>query len=154
MGTEIERKFLVVGDAWRSLAEGTHYRQGYLSSVKERTVRVRKAGDTGTLTIKGVSMGATRPEYEYEIPADEAHEMIDHLCETPIIEKNRYRIPHGDVTWEIDEFLGVNKGLVVAEVELDSEDQTFERPDWIGQEVTANPKYLNANLVARPFSTW
>jgi adenylate cyclase len=154
MGTEIERKFLVVGDAWRSLAEGTHYRQGYLSSVKERTVRVRQAGDTGTLTIKGVPVGATRPEYEYEIPADEAHEMIDHLCETPIIEKNRYRIPHGDVTWEIDEFLGVNKGLVVAEVELDSEDQTFERPDWIGQEVTANPKYLNANLVARPFSTW
>jgi adenylate cyclase len=154
MGTEIERKFLVVGDAWRSLAQGTHYRQGYLSSVKERTVRVRQAGDTGTLTIKGVPVGATRPEYEYEIPADEAHEMIDHLCETPIIEKNRYRIPHGDVTWEIDEFLGVNKGLVVAEVELDSEDQTFERPDWIGQEVTANPKYLNANLVARPFSTW
>jgi CYTH domain-containing protein len=115
---------------------------------------VRKAGDTGTLTIKGVSMGATRPEYEYEIPADEAHEMIDHLCETPIIEKNRYRIPHGDVTWEIDEFLGVNKGLVVAEVELDSEDQTFEKPDWIGEEVTANPKYFNANLVARPFSTW
>jgi adenylate cyclase len=154
MGTEIERKFLVVGDAWRSLAEGTHYRQGYLSSVKERTVRVRQAGDTGTLTIKGVPVGATRPEYEYEIPADEAHEMIDHLCETPIIEKNRYRIPHGDVTWEVDEFLGVNKGLVVAEVELDSEDQTFERPDWIGQEVTANPKYFNANLVARPFSTW
>jgi adenylate cyclase len=154
MGTEIERKFLVVGDAWRSLAEGTHYRQGYLSSVKERTVRVRKAGDTGTLTIKGVSMGATRPEYEYEIPADEAHEMIDQLCETPIIEKNRYRIPHGDVTWEVDEFLGVNKGLVVAEVELDSEDQTFEKPDWIGEEVTANPKYFNANLVARPFSTW
>jgi adenylate cyclase len=154
MGTEIERKFLVVGDAWRSLAEGTHYRQGYLSSVKERTVRVRQAGDTGTLTIKGVPVGATRPEYEYEIPADEAHEMIDHLCETPIIEKNRYRIPHGDVTWEIDEFLGVNKGLVVAEVELDSEDQTFERPGWIGEEVTANPKYLNANLVVRPFSTW
>jgi adenylate cyclase len=154
MGTEIERKFLVVGDAWRSLAEGTHYRQGYLSSVKERTVRVRQAGDTGTLTIKGVPVGATRPEYEYEIPADEAHEMIDHLCETQIIEKNRYRIPHGDVTWEIDEFLGVNKGLVVAEVELDSEDQTFEKPDWIGEEVTANPKYFNANLVARPFSTW
>ena len=154
MGTEIERKFLVVGDEWRSLAQATHYRQGYLSSVKERTVRVRRAGNKGTLTVKGVSVRATRNEYEYEIPPADADEMIDRLCEKPIVEKNRYRIPVGDVTWEVDEFLGINEGLVVAEVELHSEDQPFDKPDWIGEEVTGDPKYFNANLVARPFSTW
>ena len=154
MGKEIERKFLVVGDRWRSLVRGMRYRQGYLSTVKERTVRVRTVDNRGTLTIKGISVGATRREYEYEIPAVEADEMIDHLCEKPIIEKNRYKIPIGDVTWEVDEFLGVNEGLIVAEVELQSEDQSFARPDWIGEEVTSDPKYFNANLVARPFSTW
>ena len=154
MGTEIERKFLVVGDEWRSLSQATHYRQGYLSSVKERTVRVRRAGDKGTLTVKSEFVGTTRNEYEYEIPPADADEMIDRLCEKPIIEKNRCRIPVGDVTWEVDEFLGINEGLVVAEVELSSEDQPFEKPDWIGEEVTGEPKYFNANLVARPFSTW
>jgi adenylate cyclase len=154
MGTEIERKFLVIGEAWRSLAPATHYRQGYLSRVKERTVRVRRAGDKGALTVKGVSVGATRNEYEYEIPPADADEMIDRLCEKPIVEKNRRRIPVGDITWEVDEFLGINEGLVVAEVELHSEDQPFDKPDWIGEEVTGDPKYFNANLVARPFSTW
>jgi adenylate cyclase len=154
MGTEIERKFLVVGDEWRSLAQAMHYRQGYLSSVKERTVRVRRTGNKGTLTVKGVSVRATRNEYEYEIPPADADEMIDRLCEKPIVEKNRYRIPVGEVTWEVDEFLGINEGLVVAEVELHSEDQPFDKPDWIGEEVTGDPKYFNANLVARPFSTW
>ena len=103
---------------------------------------------------KGVSVGAARKEYEYEIPPADADEMIDRLCEKPIVEKNRYRIPVGDVTWEVDEFLGINEGLVVAEVELHSEDQSFDKPDWIGEEVTGDPKYFNANLVARPFSTW
>lgn len=154
MGTEIERKFLVVGEAWRTLAQAMHYRQGYLSSVRERTVRVRRAGDNGTLTIKGVSVGATRKEYEYEIPPTDADEMIDLLCEKPIIEKNRYTIPVGEVIWEVDEFLGINKGLIMAEVELRSENQPFDKPDWIGEEVTGDPKYFNASLVARPFSTW
>jgi adenylate cyclase len=154
MGKEIERKFLVIGERYRSLAKGARYRQGYLSTVKERTVRVRTVDHQGTLTVKGISVGATRSEYEYEIPAVDADEMIDHLCEKPIIEKNRYKIPLGDVTWEVDEFLGANQGLMVAEVELESEDQTFVRPDWIGEEVTSDPKYFNANLVARPFSTW
>ena len=154
MGTEIERKFLVVGEAWRTLGQATHYRQGYLSSVKERTARVRRAGAKGALTVKGVSVGAARKEYEYEIPPADADEMIDRLCEKPTVEKNRYRIPVGDVTWEVDEFLGINEGLVVAEVELHSEDQSFDKPDWIGEEVTGDPKYFNANLVARPFSTW
>jgi adenylate cyclase len=154
MGKEIERKFLVIGERYRSLAKGARYRQGYLSTVKERTVRVRTVDHQGTLTVKGISVGATRSEYEYEIPAVDADEMIDHLCEKPIIEKNRYKIPLGDVTWEVDEFLGANQGLIVAEVELQSEDQSFIRPDWIGEEVTSDPKYFNANLVARPFSTW
>ncbi len=154
MAKEIERKFLVTGEDWRAMARGTRYRQGYLSTVKERTVRVRTIDDKGFLTVKGVSVGATRSEYEYEIPAADADEMLDDLCEKPIIEKNRYKIPIGDVTWEVDEFLGVNDGLIVAEVELRSEDQSFPKPDWIGDEVTGDPRYFNANLIARPFSTW
>jgi CYTH domain-containing protein len=154
MAKEIERKFLVVDDDWRALARGTRYRQGYLSTVKERTVRVRAIDDKGFLTIKGVSIGATQSEYEYEIPATDAAEMLNDLCEKPIIEKNRYKIPMGGVIWEVDEFLGVNDGLTIAEVELQSEDQSFPKPDWIGEEVTGDPKYFNANLIARPFSTW
>ena len=154
MAKEIERKFLVAGEDWRSLAPGTRYRQGYLSTVKERTVRVRTIDDKGYLTVKGISVGATRSEYEYEIPAAEAEEMLDELCEQPIIEKNRYKIPLGGVTWEVDEFLGVNQGLIVAEVELQSEDQAFAKPNWIGEEVTEDPKYFNANLIVQPFSPW
>ena len=154
MAKEIERKFLVAGEDWRALARGTRYRQGYLSTVKERTVRVRTIDDKGYLTVKGISVGATRSEYEYEIPAADAEEMLDDLCEKPIIEKNRYKIPIGDVIWEVDEFLGVNDGLIVAEIELLSEDQSFPKPDWIGDEVTGDPRYFNANLIARPFSTW
>ncbi len=154
MAKEIERKFLVAGEDWRALARGTCYHQGYLSTVKERTVRVRTIDDKGFLTVKGVSVGATRSEYEYEIPAADADEMLKDLCEKPIIEKNRYKIPLGGVTWEVDEFLGVNDGLIVAEVELQSEDQSFPKPDWIGEEVTGDPRYFNANLIARPFSTW
>lgn len=154
MAEEIERKFLVAGEDWRAMARGTRYRQGYLSTVKERTVRVRIIDDMGFLTVKGISVGATRSEYEYRIPAADADEMLDDLCEKPIIEKNRYKIPLGGVTWEVDEFLGVNDGLIVAEVELQSEDQSFPKPDWIGEEVTDDPRYFNANLIARPFSTW
>jgi adenylate cyclase len=116
MGKEIERKFLVIGERWRRLAKGARYRQGYLSTVKERTVRVRTVDHQGTLTVKGISVGATRSEYEYKIPAADADEMIDHLCEKPIIEKNRYKIPLGDVTWEVDEFLGTNQGLIGQDV--------------------------------------
>ncbi len=154
MAKEIERKFLVASEDCRALARGTRYRQGYLSTVKERTVRVRTIDEKGFLTVKGVTVGATRSEYEYEIPAADADEMLNDLCEKPIIEKNRYKIPLGGVTWEVDEFLGVNDGLIVAEVELQSEDQYFPKPDWIGEEVTSDPKYFNANLIARPFSTW
>ena len=154
MGTEIERKFLMKNDSWRSLAKGTKYRQGYLNSTKERVVRVRTIDDKGFLTIKGITTGATRVEYEYEIPDVEATAMLDELCEKPLIEKNRYKIALGGFTWEVDEFFGENQGLIVAEVELESEDQTFEKPDWIGQEVTGDPKYFNSNLIQNPYLKW
>ena len=154
MAHEIERKFLITGEAWRELAKGTAYRQGYLSTVKERTVRVRTIDDKGFLTIKGITVGATRAEYEYEIPAEDANEMLDDLCEQPIIEKKRYKVPLDGFIWEIDEFGGVNEGLIVAEIELESEDQEFNKPDWIGDEVSGDPRYFNSNLIANPFTTW
>ena len=154
MPVEIERKFLIVEDSWRGLGDGTAYRQGYLSTVKERTVRVRTIDDKGYLTIKGITIGATRAEYEYEIPAVEANEMLDTLCEQPIIEKKRYKIPSDGFTWEIDEFDGVNQGLIVAEIEIEDENQEFSKPDWIGEEVTGDPRYFNSNLIANPYTTW
>ena len=154
MAKEIERKFLVVGDDWRSLAKGTNYRQGYLNSIKERTVRIRTIDDKAFMTIKGPTVGVTRMEFEYEIPHNECVEMLEHLAEQPIIEKNRYKIPVGGLIWEVDEFLGVNKGLIVAEVELSSEDQEFAKPNWVGEEVSGDPRYFNSNLVANPYTTW
>jgi CYTH domain-containing protein len=154
VGTEIERKFLVTDDTWRRQATSTSFRQGYLSTVKERTVRVRAAGDEGTLTIKGITVGASRTEFEYPIPVEDAHVMLDELCEQPIIEKTRHVVDVDGTTWEIDEFAGVNEGLVVAEVELDSPDEQFTSPDWLGDEVTDDPRYFNANLIAHPYSKW
>jgi len=154
MGTEIERKFLVKGDSWRQGATGTVYRQGYLSTVKERTVSVRTVGDVGWLTIKGLTRGATRTEFEYAVPLADATQMLNELCEQPLIEKTRYRIPHAGLVWEVDEFAGVNEGLIVAEVELSSEDQQVELPAWVDAEVSGDPRYFNANLVAHPYSRW
>ena len=127
--------------------------QGYLNSVRERTVRVRIAGGKGYLTIKGIRVGASRPEFEYEIPVEDAEMLLD-LCEKPLIEKNRYRVVEGDFTWEIDEFFGENRGLVIAEIELEHEDQEFSIPDWIGKEVTDDPRYYNASLIKNPYKTW
>jgi CYTH domain-containing protein len=154
MGIEIERKFLIATEDWRGLAQGLDYRQGYLSTAKERTVRVRTIGAQGFLTIKGISIGATRTEFEYEIPVDDAHELLDELCLRPLIEKRRHRVPFGGLIWEIDEFFGENHGLIVAEVELTSEDQDVDLPPWIGEEVTGDPRFFNSSLVERPFSTW
>lgn len=154
MGIEIERKFLVRGEDWKSLGQGVLLRQGYLSSAPERVVRVRIEGDSAMLTIKGRSTGATRSEWEYPIPLVDAQAFLDSLCERPIIEKKRYRIPFADMTWEVDEFLGENAGLIVAEIELASEEQAFVKPDWIGEEVTHDTRYFNANLLRQPFSTW
>ena len=154
MGKEIERKYLINDDSWRQEASGTTYRQGYLSTVKERTVRVRTIDDKGFLTIKGITIGATRREYEYEIPTADANEMLDELCEKPIIEKTRFKISHTGLTWEIDEFAGVNQGLIVAEVELESEDQNIDFPPWVGEEVSGDPRYFNSNLIANPYTNW
>ena len=154
MAKEIERKFLVVGDAWRALAQGVHYRQGYLNSIKERTVRIRTVGEKAVITVKGPTVGVTRMEFEYQIPYDDCVAMLDNLAEKPIIEKKRYKVPMGDFIWEIDEFFGVNEGLIVAEIELKSEDQEFKKPEWIGKEVSGDPRYFNSNLVAHPYSTW
>lgn len=154
MGKEIERKFLIKGDAWRSLAKGTFYRQGYLNSAKERTVRIRTIDDKAFLTIKGLTVGATRSEYEYEIPPADCNAMLDVLAEKPLIEKKRYKVPFEGLTWEIDEFFGDNAGLIMAEVELKSEAQAFKRPEWVGEEVTADPHYFNSNLTKHPYTRW
>lgn len=155
MGREIERKFLLKNDKWRAEAgEAVSFRQGYLSTVKERTVRVRTRGGQGYLTIKGITRGVSRVEYEYEIPAAEADEMLSELCEKPLIEKNRYCVKREGLTFEIDEFFGDNQGLVLAEVELESEDQSFTVPDWLGEEVSADPRYFNSNLTKHPFREW
>lgn len=153
MAFEIERKFLLEEGAWRN-EKGTKYCQGYLSSVKERTVRVRIIDDKGYLTVKGISRGAVRVEFEYEIPGAEAEAMLVDLCEKPLIEKMRYKIAFKGLVWEADEFLGENQGLLVAEVELESEDQSFVKPEWVGEEVTGDPKYFNANLIHHPYSKW
>lgn len=154
MAKEIERKFLVNGLEWKNLAKGTEYRQGYLSTVKERTVRVRTIDSAGYLTIKGISTGATRLEFEYEISVADAHEMLDKLCEKPLIEKKRYKIEYGGLIWEVDEFFGENDGLVVAEVELENENQEINKPEWIGKEVTNDPRYFNSNLTKTPYTKW
>jgi len=154
MPQEIERKYLVKGEGWRVPGRGIPYRQGYLSTVPERTVRVRLIRDRGYLTVKGISVGAARAEYEYEIPAEEASEMLDKLCERPLIEKTRYRLEYHGLTWEVDEFDGDNAGLIVAEVELDDEDQAITLPDWVGKEVTGERRYYNASLIAEPYSGW
>jgi adenylate cyclase len=154
MGIEIERKFLVNGEAWKDLATGTTYRQGYLSTEKERTVRVRTINDKGFLTIKGLTRGASRAEFEYDIPADDANQLLDELCLKPLIEKKRYKIQHDGLIWEVDAFFGENDGLIVAEVELESEDQVFTKPEWVGAEVTGDPRYYNANLIANPYKNW
>lgn len=154
MGIEIEKKFLLKGGEWKQLAVGIAYRQGYLNSVKERTVRVRTINDNGFLTIKGISVGATRLEYEYQIPLEDAQALLDELCEKPLIEKNRYKVDFGGFTWEIDEFFGQNDGLIVAEIELESEDQSFAKPEWVGEEVTGDSRYFNSNLINNPYTKW
>ena len=154
MALEIERKFLVNSGRWKNLADGILYRQAYLSIGKERTVRVRVIGETGFLTIKGPTVGISRLEFEYEIPLDDAQHMLDELCKKPIIEKHRSKIEYGGLIWEVDEFHGANEGLVIAEVELESADQVIDLPDWVGEEVSGDPRYFNAALVGRPFNTW
>ena len=147
MAKEIERKFLVIGDEWKKGAVGTLYRQGYLNSAKERTVRIRTIDDKAFLTIKGLTVSCTRLEFEYPIPHADCVKMLDDLAEKPIIEKTRYKIPAGNgLTWEIDEFHGRHSSLVIAELELPHPDCTFELPGFVGKEVTGDPQYYNSVL--------
>lgn len=153
---EIERKFLVASEAYKQAATSqTRIAQGFLNTDPSRTVRVRIKGDKGFLTVKGASneSGTTRFEWEIEISVKEATNLID-LCESGILEKIRYEVPSGRHIFEVDEFLGENKGLVVAEVELNHEDERFEKPDWLGIEVTGQKKYYNSQLSKNPFTSW
>lgn len=154
MGIEIERKFLVCGEGWRQPPERqTRFTQGYLSRDPARTVRVRVAGDRAFLTIKGATAGATRAEFEYAIPVPDATQLLA-LSDGPVVDKIRHLCDVEGMTWEVDEFLGANAGLVVAEIELTSEDQPFSRPVWLAEEVTGDARYVNANLAVHPYSSW
>jgi adenylate cyclase len=154
MGIEIERKFLVNLSAWRPSGPGTDIVQGYICSAKERVVRVRVAGAEARLTIKGESRGISRPEYEYAIPSGDAREMLESLCELPLVEKSRHLEEYAGRTWEIDVFRGENEGLVVAEVELEAADAPVELPPWAGKEVSEDRRYSNSRLAKFPFKAW
>lgn len=150
MAVEIERKFLVLGDDWRRGAVGERYCQGYLCISSDTTVRIRRAGPVAYITVKGTSCGPSRPEYEYEIPVADADAMLrDHCCK-PLIDKVRYTVPYGGKIWTIDVFEKLNDGLILAEVELNSEDEIICLPPWIGKEVTDDPRYRNSALVSAP----
>ncbi|HEU20134.1 MAG TPA: CYTH domain-containing protein [Deltaproteobacteria bacterium] len=154
MGIEIERRFLVINDDWKHGATGTLYRQGYLYFREDGVVRLRIAGDQAFLTVKALKDDLSALEYEYEIPVYDGHEMLTELCDGPLVEKIRYRILHGGMIWEIDVFLGDNEGLVIAEVELGSTEQSISLPPWVGDEITGDRRYLNASLYKNPYRNW
>ena len=153
MALEIERKFLVLSDDFKGGIEPLFIRQGFISTHKESVVRVRILGKHGYLALKGSGSGITRTEFEYEIPVEDAHQMLENLCEKSI-EKLRYVVPAGDHEWEVDVFMKENSGLIIAEIELQSENEDFQRPSWLGKEVTGDSRYYNANLIDLPFSRW
>ncbi len=155
MAIEIERKFLVTNDNWRSLAQGKLHQQGYISTADKLTsILVRIISNEAYLTIKSKTEGISRNEFEYPIPLEDAKIMLNTLCDRPLIEKIRYKITQDNLIWEIDEFQGENKGLIIAEVELQNENQTINIPDWVGEEVSHDPKYYNVNLTKHPYQTW
>jgi adenylate cyclase len=155
MGIEIERKFLINKEKWKQTSKGEahFYRQGYISTDPNKTIRVRLTDNTGYLTIKGLSLGASRPEFEYSIPKEDAKELLDNFC-TSDVSKLRYNITYANKLWEVDEFLDKNEGLIIAEIELLNEDETFELPPWIEKEVTGLEKYYNSNLSLHPYTKW
>lgn len=155
MGKEIERKYLVDHNQWQKMQKpkGEFYRQGYLLTDPNKTIRVRQTTGKGFLTIKGISVGATRPEYEYEIPFEDAKELLDKFSISELT-KTRYKIIFENKVWEVDEFSGDNTGLIVAEIELTSEDESFVIPGWIDKEVTGQEKYYNSNLSLEPYKNW
>ena len=155
MATEIERKFLVKNDLWQdAVVSEARMKQGYLTSRGNASIRVRIANDKAFLNIKSATLGIRRLEFEYEIPLADADEMLASVAEQPFIDKTRYKVKHGGHLWELDVFEGENLGLIVAEVELASEDESFEVPPWSGEEVSEDPRYYNVNLVKEPYSLW
>ena len=155
MATEIEHKFLLANDDWRELVTySAEFRQGYLNSDETSSIRVRIAGDKAWLNIKSATIGTHRLEFEYEIPLTDAKQIIANLCHKPLIEKRRHFVNDGAHLWEIDEFAGENQGLIVAEIELSAVGETFNKPAWLGQEVTEDVRYYNNNLSKRPYTSW
>jgi len=155
MPKEIERKFLIKPEAWKELIKpaGKHYKQGYLTGTDDVTIRVRIAESKGFLTLKGKTTGISRDEFEYEIPYHDAINIMNSFTSVGT-EKIRYKIPIGNLIWEVDEFLGANAGLIVAEVELQTEDEVFDKPSWLANEVSDDPRYFNSNLATHPYSNW
>ncbi|GFO72166.1 adenylate cyclase [Bathymodiolus japonicus methanotrophic gill symbiont] len=155
MAIEIERKFLLANDNWRALvSKSINYRQGYLNSDQHSSVRIRVSDDTAKINIKSATIGAQRHEYEYDIPAQDAHELLNTLCHQPLVEKTRRLVVINQHTWEIDEFAGENQGLIVAEIELSDVNETFEKPGWVGKEVTEDVRYYNNQLAKQPYTRW
>jgi len=155
MATEIERKYLVLSDDWRArVHREVRYLQGYLANTRRCSVRVRVGGDRAFLNVKGATVGASRLEFEYPVPVEDAEVMLRELCAGSVVEKTRYFVPHDGREWEVDVFEGDNAGLVVAEIELDDEAEVVALPDWAGEEVTDDVRYYNSNLAVTPFSDW
>jgi len=154
MAKEIERKFLVKNDSYKESAQKNLIKQGYISTDIDKIVRVRISGEKAYLTIKGKNIGITRSEFEYEIQIDDAENMLENICQKPIVEKIRYKLEYEGHTWEIDEFFGDNEGLKLAEIELKSEDEAFKKPEWLGIEVSDDVRYYNANLIKSPYKEW
>lgn len=154
MGVEIERKFLIDETKLPTLQNGYTIKQGYIQTIDHTTVRIRVRGQEAFLTIKGKSQGASRLEFEYPIPLNDAEEMLTNLCHASRVEKTRYLIEYEGLTWEVDIFEGSNKGLMIAEIELKREDEAFPLPEWVTKEVTEDVRYFNANLVERPYTSW
>lgn len=155
MAKEIERKYLVINNSWQNkVVKKSVYRQGYMGSNKECSVRIRLSDKNANINIKSATLGVSRDEYEYEIPVEDANEMLDKLCTKPLIEKTRYFVKEDDYLWEVDVFSGDNKGLIVAEIELENIEQSFPVPEWLGEEVSDDPRYYNVCLVKQPFKDW
>ncbi len=155
MPIEIERKFLLNNDNWRAEVKTSYrIRQGYMGEIDKASVRIRVQGDKANINIKSATLAMRRMEYEYAIPLNEAEEMLDQLCKQPQVDKTRYIVEQGKHKWEIDEFYGDNEGLLVAEIELSDEAEAFEKPQWIGKEVTEDSRYYNVNLIELPFKDW
>lgn len=155
MPIEIERKFLLANNNWREAVKTSfRIRQGYMGEIGKASIRIRIQGEQANINVKSATLSMRRMEYEYAIPLNEAQEMLEQLCEHPQVNKTRYIVEQGKHKWEIDEFYGENEGLLVAEIELSDEAEAFEKPEWIGKEVTEDPRYYNVNLIKHPFKDW